>query len=226
MHSHAPPSRPPGEAGQRARRLSRAWSLSHRRDLWESICDFWSEARDPILRAARWGLLATAPVLALGVATGLLGYLADTTGDSGHTGLLATVTTPVHRYLTGHAVDLPLTAATAYALWKIVGVASFVLATLRIGGGRPLWGLWGGATVAMAWAGTPFTGRGLAAGIALLGWCLASAIALRGVSLRPRVQVVIEAPQRAAEVHADIHVHPGESSLVPYRPRSGGISLN
>ncbi|MFE6273961.1 hypothetical protein ACFVQ9_34810 [Streptomyces goshikiensis] len=222
MHSHVPPRRPPGETGQRARR----WSRSHRRDLWESVGDFWSEARDPILRAARWGLLATAGFLALSVVAGLLGYLADTTGDSGHTGLLATVTTPVHRYLTGHAVDLPLTAATAYALWKIVGIASFILAALRVSGGRPLWVLWGAATVAMAWAGTPVTGRGLAAGIALLGWCLASAIALRGASLRPRVQVLIEAPQRAPEVHADIHIHPGESSLIPYRPRSGGISLN
>ncbi|MFK0047798.1 hypothetical protein ACIQU4_27685 [Streptomyces sp. NPDC090741] len=226
MHSQAPPSRPPDEAGRRARRLSRAWTRSHQRDLWESICDFWSGARYPILRTARWGLLAAAPFLALGVIVGLLGYLADTTGDSGHTGLLATVTTPVHRYVTSHAVYLPLSTATAYALWKIVGVASFVLAALRVGGGRPLWGLWGVATVAMTWAGTPVTGRGLAAGIALLGWCLASAIALRGTSLRPRVQVLIEAPQRAPEVHADIHVHPVESSLIPHRPRSGGISLN
>ena len=101
------------------------------------------------------------------------------------TGLVATITDPVHHYLDVHTTGLPVSADTAYTAWSLTGLAAVVTGWLTgATGARLTWLAWGAATVAMVWAATPEPGRTVAAGVAVLGWTAASTLALRGLSLR------------------------------------------
>ncbi|MDI6413168.1 hypothetical protein QLX52_30640 [Streptomyces albus] len=128
--------------------------------------------------------------------------------DQDSTGLLATIDQPIHRYLTAHTRALPVTAATAYTAWQAVGALALLLGFLRSSGARLTWTLWGAATVGMVWAGSPASGRPVAAGIALLAWAALSLLALRGLSLSP-----------TPFVHVDVHHHtPHPPAQEPTRP--------
>lgn len=110
------------------------------------------------------------------------------------TGLIATINEPVHTYITTHTATLPATATTIYSLWQVTGASAFALSLLRSSGARLTWLLWGTATTAMVWAGTPTDDRAIAAGIAATAWAALSVLALRGISLTPTVHIHAPAP--------------------------------
>ncbi|MCX4598323.1 hypothetical protein OG819_55285 [Streptomyces sp. NBC_01549] len=145
-----------------------------------------------------------------------LPWSTPTGGD--HTGLLATIDQPIRAYLTTHTRALPITAATAYSTWQVVGVVAFLLGYLRITPARLTWTAWGAATVTMVWIGTPEPGRQVAAGIALLAWTALSVLALRGISFTRPVFVDVNVDVPAPEVHAEIHLPPQLSPYKPYDP--------
>ncbi|MFE2943400.1 hypothetical protein ACFXKG_30755 [Streptomyces sp. NPDC059255] len=191
----------------------------------------WLDTRLHEIRTAPqhgWKLMATWIRTTITV-TGLLAvllalrWIGDTLLDWAHalpwpmptdpTGLLTTIDQPVHTYLASRTATLPVTATTAYAAWQAVGASAFVLGFLRSTGARLTWTAWGAATVAMVWHGTPEPGRQVAAGIAVLAWTTASALALRGLNLRPRVFADIHVP--APQVTVQPHIH------VPAQPDGG-----
>ncbi|MFF3177943.1 hypothetical protein ACFVQ0_35590 [Streptomyces sp. NPDC057900] len=102
----------------------------------------------------------------------------------------ATVADPVHTYLTAHTAGLPLTASTAFVIWLGVGVISLVLAWLTGAvGARLTWTAHGVCSVLMVWDASPNTGRPVAAALAVLAWTIGSFFALRGLSLRSRINI-------------------------------------
>ncbi|MGW4806409.1 hypothetical protein [Kitasatospora sp. NPDC004272] len=107
-----------------------------------------------------------------------------------HNGVLATVTRPVHAYLTAHS-GLPADTATVWALWQVAGPVSFVLAAIGFTSARVLWTGYGAATAAMVWAATPATGRPVATALAVACWVLLSTAALHGLRLRPTLVVPV-----------------------------------
>lgn len=103
---------------------------------------------------------------------------------------VATVTDPVHAYLTAHTVGLPLTATSAFVIWQGVGAASLVLSWLTGAvGARLTWLAHGVCSVLMVWDASPAAGRPVAAALAVLAWTIGSFLALRGLSLRPRINI-------------------------------------
>ncbi|MFE6288208.1 hypothetical protein [Streptomyces sp. NPDC057877] len=98
----------------------------------------------------------------------------------------ATVSDPVHAYLSAHTAGLPLTASSAVNIWLGVGAVSLVLAWFTGAvGARLTYTAHGAATVYMVWASSPPAGRTVAAALAVLAWTIGSLFALRGLSLRP-----------------------------------------
>ncbi|WP_406132305.1 hypothetical protein [Streptomyces sp. NBC_00989] len=121
----------------------------------------------------------------------------------GDTGLLATVIHPVHGYLTAHTRDLPVDAQMAYRTWEVVGGATFLTSTIfKATCARLTWTAWGAATTAMVWIASPASGRPVATVLMVLGWTVASALALRGLSLRPQFTThVHNDPQIRVNIH-------------------------
>lgn len=102
----------------------------------------------------------------------------------------ATLVDPVHAYLTAHTVGMPVTASSAFGIWLAVGGASLVWAWLTNAfGARLTWLAHGAATVVMVWESSPAAGRTVAAALAVLAWTSLSLFALRGLSLRPVINV-------------------------------------
>ncbi|MFI8461986.1 hypothetical protein [Kitasatospora sp. NPDC085464] len=93
--------------------------------------------------------------------------------------------TPVRAYLATHTEGLPLSAAVAREIWLASGVGllaiSFLTGTF---GARLTWTLWGAATAAMVWWGTQGQAKQVATGLAILGWGIASILALQGLGVR------------------------------------------
>ncbi|MEU5161250.1 hypothetical protein AB0G74_16810 [Streptomyces sp. NPDC020875] len=118
----------------------------------------------------------------------LLTTLASPEANSTTNDIWAAIHTPARTYLTTHTQGLPIDAPTAYALWQTAGLAGLAGGFLRITAARTLWITWGAASIAMIWQATPDTGRPVATGIAVLFWILASAAALRGLTLRPAIR--------------------------------------
>lgn len=101
------------------------------------------------------------------------------------TAVRATLTEPVHAYLAAHSEALPLTEPVAYSLWQATGLAALVGGFLtRNNALRMTWVVWGILTVAAIWSAAPDSSRPVAAGAAVLAWCLASTLALRGLHRR------------------------------------------
>ncbi|MER0476858.1 hypothetical protein ABR737_00555 [Streptomyces sp. Edi2] len=170
---------------------------------------------------------ALAPIVVLYACFGLVvGWISTITGNS-HTGLLATVTTPVRHYLFAHtdSAGLPLTGGAAYAFWEILGLVSFLLAVCRSTAARVLWLLWGAATVAMAWMGTPADGQTVAAGVTLLALTGCSAAALRGLRLR-QPPLHVRDLIRPENTRIELHLHQAHSTHAPYRLSHGDAHLN
>ncbi|MEE6269155.1 hypothetical protein V2E29_26405 [Streptomyces diastatochromogenes] len=102
----------------------------------------------------------------------------------------ATVSDPVHAYLTTHTTGLPLTASSVFAIWMGVGLGSAVLAWLTGAvGARLTWIAHGICSVAMVWDASPAAGRTVATALAALAWTIGSLFALRGLSLRPLINI-------------------------------------
>lgn len=59
----------------------------------------------------------------------------------------------------------------------------------------------------MIWSATPADSRVVATGIAVLAWTAASALALRGLSLRPVVHNHNAAPVFQPEFRPELHIH-------------------
>ncbi|MFB7258091.1 hypothetical protein [Streptomyces nojiriensis] len=110
----------------------------------------------------------------------------------------ATVADPVHAYLTAHTAGLPLTASSAFLIWLGVGAVSLGLSWLTGAvGARLTWIAHGVCSVLMVWDAAPAAGRTVAAALAVLAWTIGSVFALRGLSLRPRINI-----------HTHTHNHP------------------
>ncbi|WP_331722616.1 hypothetical protein [Streptomyces sp. NBC_00122] len=102
----------------------------------------------------------------------------------------ATVADPVHAYLAAHTAGLPLTASSAFLIWLGVGAVSLALAWLTGAvGARLTWIAHGVCSVLMVWDAAPAAGRPVAAALAVLAWTIGSFLALRGLSLRPRINI-------------------------------------
>ncbi|MFI9080954.1 hypothetical protein ACIGW8_31550 [Streptomyces sioyaensis] len=102
----------------------------------------------------------------------------------------ATIADPVRAYLTAHTAGLPLTASSAFVIWQGVGAASLVLAWFTGAvGARLTWTAHGVCTVFMVWDASPAASRPVAAALAVLAWTVGSLFALRGLSLRPLINI-------------------------------------
>ncbi|MFJ2709068.1 hypothetical protein ACIO3R_38590 [Streptomyces sp. NPDC087428] len=135
-------------------------------------------------------------------------------------GVAAVVDQPVRTYIAQHSAGLAVEASTIYTLWLLTGIVGLVLGYLsRNNGVRAMWAGWGAATVWMVWTATPDTSRTVAVGLAILGWTVLSAIAMRGMTLRRP----IARPARPAKVtvRPEIHVVPVPAAPADDRPDSG-----
>lgn len=102
----------------------------------------------------------------------------------------ATVTDPIHTYLTTHTAGLPLTASSAVVIWQGVGLAALILAWLTGAvGARLTWIAHGVCTAAMVFDASPAAGRPVATALTILAWTIGSLFALRGLSLRPLIHI-------------------------------------
>lgn len=109
-------------------------------------------------------------------------------GDNTSTDVWATIDNPVRSYIAAHSAGLPISASTVYTLWQLTGLFCLIAGfATRINGIRLTWLVWGCAGIAMVWTTTPDTSRTVATALAVLAWTSASAFALRGLNLHPRV---------------------------------------
>jgi hypothetical protein len=123
--------------------------------------------------------------------------------DTSH-GVFAVVDQPVRTYIAAHCVGLQISASTVYTLWQAVGLFGLIGGFFRSSGARLTWTAWGAASIAAVHSAAPAGGRTIATGLAVLAWTAGSAIALRGLSLRPTVFTHIHNAAPAFEPH--IHV--------------------
>ncbi|MFF1497404.1 hypothetical protein [Streptomyces sp. NPDC058304] len=128
-------------------------------------------------------------------------------GDNTSSGVWATIDNPIRAYIAAHCASLPISASTVYTLWQLTGLFGLIAGfATRNNGVRLLWTGWGLASIAMVWATAPATSRPVAAGIAVFAWALASAFALRGLNLRPRVFTTVHTAAPQVTVQPQIHI--------------------
>ncbi|MFB7294098.1 hypothetical protein [Actinacidiphila glaucinigra] len=130
-------------------------------------------------------------------------------GTDTSTGLWAVIDQPVRAYLVQHSAGLAVSASTVYTLWQLAGLVALVLGFLtRSNGIRLVWIGWGAASTWAVWTASPHASRTVAAGIAVLAWSFASAFALRGLNLRPRVFAHIHNTAPEFRPHITIQAQP------------------
>ncbi|MGK5628550.1 hypothetical protein [Streptomyces sp. URMC 123] len=128
-------------------------------------------------------------------------------GADTSTGVVAVIDQPIRSYIAAHCAGLPISASTVYTLWQVTGLFSLVAGFItRSNGIRLTWTAWGIAGMAMVWTTTPDTSRTVATAIAVLAWTFASAFALRGLNLRPRVYSFVHAGAPQITVQPQIHI--------------------
>ncbi|WBP91997.1 hypothetical protein [Kitasatospora cathayae] len=201
-------------AGRRVRALTApgGWLDRRRRELAAGFDDF--GGAEPWVRALAYLVAIALAVLVVGTVGGILLNAAAAVIDAVHLphdlpaggdGLRIAVTGPIHAYLIAHQA-YPLTPATAYGLWKTLGLLAALLAFItRSAVARASWTAWSAATLAMIWSAAPENGRPVAVGLAAAAIALLSLFALRGISfsLRPMVinrtevqpQITVQAPE-------------------------------
>ncbi|WP_051901048.1 helix-turn-helix domain-containing protein [Streptomyces aureus] len=181
----APRSQPPEPTPRPLLRLTdRDWLDARRREVADAMTGPWRQT-------ALWikTVVVISAFLVLTSATGaLLSALSSHAAKAWNgSGLTATVDQPVRTYLDAHTAGLPVTATTLHLVWVASGAGllafSFLTGTF---GARLTWILWGAATTAMVWSGTPDPARPVAAGLALIAWGIASIPGLRGLVLHPQ----------------------------------------
>ncbi|MEJ8654889.1 hypothetical protein WKI65_44335 [Streptomyces sp. MS1.AVA.3] len=171
------------------------WLADRGEDLRRAVKGGWKETDDWIKATlGGLGLLVVAGVggtLLVGLIKGvvalasLISHVHVDTGARSHTGLLATITEPVRRYLASHTRGLAVGSATAYAAWQLAVLATGFLSWATTSfGARFAWGVVGAGTAWMVWSGAPATGREVATGLTALAWGLLSIVALRGFRIR------------------------------------------
>jgi hypothetical protein len=121
-------------------------------------------------------------------------------GTASH-GAFAVVDQPVRTYIATHSTGLQISASTVYTLWQIVGLFGLIGGFFRSSGARLTWTAWGAACVAMVWSAAPVGGRTVATALTVLAWTVGSAVALRGLTLRPVVFTHIHNTAPAVEPH-------------------------
>ncbi|MGW4651332.1 hypothetical protein [Kitasatospora sp. NPDC004289] len=166
------------------------WLRERGREIEDALLGGW-DATAAWLRALAY---ATALAVGIGIAASISPWLdrfwQNTMIGEHHGGVLATITRPVHDYLTAHS-GLPADTATVWALWQIAAPALLIGAALGFTSLRVLWVGYGGATAAMVWAATPAAGRPVATALVIACWVLASTLALHGLRLRPALVVPV-----------------------------------
>ncbi|MGK5545684.1 hypothetical protein ACSNOH_13270 [Streptomyces sp. URMC 127] len=121
-------------------------------------------------------------------------------------GVFAVIDQPIRTYIATHTASLQISGSTVYTVWQLVGLFGLVGGFFRGTGARLTWTAWGAASIAMVYSSTPAAGRPIATGLAVLAWTAASALALRGLSLRPSLFIHNAAPQVRPEIRPEIHV--------------------
>ncbi|MEU8622790.1 hypothetical protein [Streptomyces sp. NPDC048623] len=106
-------------------------------------------------------------------------------GTDTSTGVFAVIDQPIRTYIAAHSPALTISASTVYTVWQLVGLFGLIGGFARSSGARITWTAWGAASIAMVWDAAPDEGRSIATGLAVLAWTAASALALRGLTLRP-----------------------------------------
>jgi hypothetical protein len=119
-------------------------------------------------------------------------------------GVFAVVDQPIRTYIAAHSAALPISASTVYTVWQLVGIFGLFGGFFRSSGARLTWTAWGAASIAMVYSAAPADGRTIATGLAVLAWTAASALALRGLTLRPSLFIHNAAP--GIEIRPEIHV--------------------
>ncbi|WP_331733995.1 hypothetical protein OG345_40950 (plasmid) [Streptomyces sp. NBC_01220] len=125
-------------------------------------------------------------------------------GTDTSTGVFAVVDQPIRSYIAAHSAALPISASTVYTVWQVVGLFGLIGGSFRSSGARLTWTAWGAASIAMVYSTAPADGRTIATGFAVLAWTAASAIALRGLTLRPSLFIHNAAP--GIDIRPQIHV--------------------
>ncbi|MGV9883328.1 hypothetical protein [Streptomyces sp. NPDC003006] len=100
-------------------------------------------------------------------------------------GVFAVVDQPIRSYIAAHTASLAISGSTVYTVWQLAGLFGLIGGFAGSTGARFTWTAWGAASIAMVWSAAPADGRTIATGLAVLAWTAASALALRGLSLRP-----------------------------------------
>ncbi|AXE27906.1 hypothetical protein C0216_30845 (plasmid) [Streptomyces globosus] len=106
-------------------------------------------------------------------------------GTDTSTGVFAVIDQPIRTYIAAHSASLSISASTVYTVWQLVGLFGLIGGFARSSGARITWTAWGAASIAMVYSAAPADGRTVATGLAVLAWTAASALALRGLTLRP-----------------------------------------
>ncbi|MFE4540664.1 hypothetical protein ACFRKB_37300 [Streptomyces scopuliridis] len=127
-------------------------------------------------------------------------------GDNTSSGVFAVVDQPIRSYIAAHSSGLPISASTIYTLWQLVGIFGLVGGFLRSSGARLTWTAWGAASIATVYSAAPADGRTIATGLAVLAWTAASALALRGLTLRPQILTAVHTGAPQITVQPEIHV--------------------
>ena len=113
-------------------------------------------------------------------------------GAHTHTGIAAAISGPVQRYIADHSASLNIGAGNLFGVWQLAGLLLIVFGWLGSGAAKLTWVGYGAATGAMVWSGTVPSDRPVATALVALIWGLASMYALRGLSLRPQINILNE----------------------------------
>lgn len=101
-----------------------------------------------------------------------------------HWPVAAVITQPVHTYLVGHAAGLPASPSLLGQVWGWSALGLLTAAWLfRSWGARLGWVVFGAATAAMVWLGSPEPGRWIAVVLTALAWSMLSTLAFKGVGV-------------------------------------------
>jgi hypothetical protein len=195
------------------RTKARPWAARRLREIGSALDDGWSGT-------VAWIRAVLSAVVALVFLTtlGLFGQLAvdfwqHTLIGTHHQGLLATVTGPVHAYITAHAVGLPTDAATVWALWQLAAPVLLILSMTGSLVARVAWCGYGAGTAAAVWMAAPDPGRPVALALTVTAWALASILALHGLRLGPLV--VVSRPIGRSTRAARAALPPASADRVP-----------
>jgi hypothetical protein len=137
--------------------------------------------------------------------------------DTSH-GVFAVVDQPVRSYIAVRSAPLQISASTVYTLWQLVGLIGLIGGAFRSSGARLTWTAWGAASIAMVYSAAPAGGRTIATGLAVLAWTAASAVALRGLSLRPVFLTHIHNTAPAFEPHIHLPAPAAPADDTPDTP--------